>query len=112
MEDTTNVTYDDLVQTRNIQILKSVVPYLDFRSQRPIAMLIQYLELLQASDAFARQDNSMAALALENPADRRNAMLTAVRQYATPKEQETIDMVLNLFCVMDNYDLLSGGNNG
>jgi hypothetical protein len=112
MEDTTNVTYDDLVQTRNIQILKSVVPYLDFRSQRPVALLIQYLELQHASETFSRQDNSMAACALENPADRRTAMLTAVRQYATPKEQETIDTILNLFCVLDNYDRLSGTANG
>jgi hypothetical protein len=109
MEETKNVTYDDLVQTRNIQILKSVVPYLEFRAQRPVAMLIQYLELLHASETFLRPDNSMAACALEDPADRRNAMLTAVRQYATPKEQETIDTILNLLCVLDNYEMLSNG---
>jgi hypothetical protein len=39
-------------------------------------------------------------------------MLTAVRQYATPKEQETIDNILNLFCVLDNYDLLGSTTNG
>ena len=48
MEDTTNVTYDDVIQTRNVQILKSVVPFLDARSQRPAAMLIQYMELRNA----------------------------------------------------------------
>ena len=45
MEDTTNVTYDDVVQTKNVQILKSIVPFLDVRSQRPAAMLIQYMEM-------------------------------------------------------------------
>jgi hypothetical protein len=110
MEETTkNVTYDDLVQTRNIQILKSVVPFLDFRSQRPVAILIQYLELMHASDTFARRDNSMAACAVQNPSERRSAMLTAIRQYATPKEQETIDNLLNMLCVMDNCDILNNG---
>jgi hypothetical protein len=109
MENATNVTYDDMVQTRYVQILKSVVPYLDVRSQRPVAILIQYLELMNASEAFAKADNSMAACALENPADRRTAMLGALRPYATPKEQETIDNILNLFCVMENYELLSNG---
>jgi hypothetical protein len=109
MENTTNVTYDDLVQTRNIQILKSVVPYLEFRSQRPVAILIQYLEFIHASETFARQDNSMAACALESPTDRRTAMLNAIRPYATPKEQETIDNILNLFCVMENYEMLNNG---
>jgi hypothetical protein len=111
-EETKNVTYDDLVQTRKIQILKSVVPFLDFHTQRPIAILIQYLELLHASDTFARQDNSMAACALQSPAERRSAMLAAVRQYATPREQETIDTIQNILCVMDNYELFSSGNNG
>jgi hypothetical protein len=109
MEDTTNPTYDDMVQTRYVQILKSVVPYLDFGSQRPIAILIQYLELKNASETFARRDNSMAACALESPAERRTAMLNAIRPYATKKEQETIDNILNLFCVMENYEMLSSG---
>lgn len=107
MEDSTNVTYDDVVQTRNVQILKSIVPFLEFRSQKPVAMLIQYLEFKNANDAFSRQDNSMAACALPNGTDRRNAMLSAMRPYCTPKEQETIDTILNLFCVMDNYDILN-----
>ena len=34
MEDTTNVTYDDVVQTKNVQILKSIVPFLDVRSRQ------------------------------------------------------------------------------
>lgn len=102
-----NVTYDDLVQTRNIQILKSIVPFLEFRTKKPVAMLIQYLEFKNASDAFSRRDNSMAACSLPNGSERRNAMLNAVRQYCTPKEQETIDTIMNLFCVIDNYELFN-----
>ncbi len=102
-----NVTYDDLVQTRNIQILKSIVPFLEFRTQKPVAMLIQYLEFKNATDAFSRRDNSMAACSLPNGSERRNAMLNAIRQYCTPKEQETIDTILNMFCVMDNYELFN-----
>ena len=49
----------------------------------------------------------MAACALPNGTDRRNAMLSAIRQYCSPKEQETIDTILNLFCVMDNYELFN-----
>lgn len=101
------VTYDDMVQTRNIQILKSIVPFLEFRTQKPVAMMIQYMELKNASETFSRRDNSMAACALPNGSDRRNAMLGAIRQYCTPKEQETIDTILNLFCVMDNYELFN-----
>lgn len=107
MENSTNTTYDDIVQTRNIKMLKSIVPFLDFRSQKPAAMLIQYLEFQNANNVFSKQENSMAACALPEDCDRRSAMLSAVREYCTPKEQETIDTILNLFCVMENYDTLN-----
>ena len=48
MENNKQVTYDDMVQTRNIKMLKSIVPFLDFRSQKPAALLIQYLEFKNA----------------------------------------------------------------
>jgi hypothetical protein len=108
MEEEKNITYDDMVETRRIQILKSAVPFLEVSSQRPVALIIQYLELINAGEAFSHRDNSMAACALTDPSERRNAMLTAIRQYATPKEQETIDNLLNMMCVMNNI----GENNG
>ena len=59
MEEQTSVTYDDMVQTRNVQMLKSIIPFLDFPSQKPAAMLIQYLEMRNAYSAFSKKDNSM-----------------------------------------------------
>ena len=108
MEDTTNVTYDDVIQTRNVQILKSVVPFLDVRSQRPAAMLIQYLELRNAYNAFSKPDHSLAACSVGESTDRRSAILGAIRQYCTPKEQEMIDTMQTLFCIMENQDLFNG----
>lgn len=75
MEDVTNVTYDDVVQTRNVQILKSVVPFLDARSKRPAAMLIQYMELRNAYNAFSKPDNTLAACSVGEGTDRKSAFL-------------------------------------
>ena len=107
MEENKQVTYDDMVQTRNIKMLKSIVPFLDYRSQKPAALLIQYLEFKNASSAFSKPDNSMAACSIPEGSDRRNAILSARRQYCTPKEQEAIDTVLNFFIVMENYDMFT-----
>lgn len=107
MEDVTNITYDDAIQSKNVQILKSVIPFLDPHAQRPAAMLIQYMEMRNAYNTFSKPDNSLAACALEAGTDRRSAILSAIRQYCSPKEQETIDTLMNLFCVMDNYDMLN-----
>lgn len=107
MEENKQVTYDDMVQTRNIKMLKSIVPFLDFHSQKPAALLIQYLEFQNANNAFSKPDNSMAACSIPEGNDRRNAILGAIRQYCTPKEQEAIDTVLNFFIVMENYDMFN-----
>lgn len=104
MEESTNITYDDVVQTRKVQILKSIVPFLEIRSQKPVAMMIQLMEFQNARKAFSEQNNSLAACSIPNGTDRRTAMLNAVRQYCTPKEQETIDSLINLFCVMELYE--------
>ena len=49
--------------------------------------------------------NSMAACSLPAGTKRRDAMLSAVRKYCTPKEQEMIDTIQTLFCIMENQDL-------
>ena len=88
MDENKSITYDDLIQTRNTQILKSIVPFLDVPTQKPLAMLIQLMEWKNATAAFSRQENSMAACSLPAGTKRRDAMLSAVRKYCTPKEQE------------------------
>ena len=107
MEESENITYDDLVQTKNVQILKSIVPYLELRTQKPMALMIQLMEFQNARKAFSEQNSRLSACSLPGGTDRRSAMLNAVRQYCPPKEQETIDTLINLFCVMENYDLLN-----
>ena len=67
MDENKSITYDDLIQTRNTQILKSIVPFLDVPTQKPLAMLIQLMEWKNATAAFSRQENSMAACSLPVP---------------------------------------------
>lgn len=105
MDENKSITYDDLIQTRNTQILKSIVPFLDVPTQKPLAMLIQLMEWKNATAAFSRQENSMAACSLPAGTKRRDAMLSAVRKYGTPKEQEMVDTIQTLFCIMENQDL-------
>ncbi len=105
MDENKSITYDDLIQTRNTQILKSIVPFLDVPTQKPLAMLIQLMEWKNATAAFSRQENSMTACSLPAGTKRRDAMLSAVRKYCTPKEQEMIDTIQTLFCIMENQDL-------
>lgn len=106
-EKNTSTAYDEMLNTRDVQILKSILPFLDFGARRQAAFLIQYLEFKQIRNVFSSRESSLAACAVPDTTDKRSAMLSAIRQYCTPKEQETIDTILNLFCIMDNYDTLN-----
>ncbi len=97
--------YDEMVQTRELQMLKTLVPYLEGRRKRQIAMLIQYLELRHTSSLFSSGSGALSACEIPEGTDRRSAMLIALKDYCNPKEKEMIDTILNLFSVMENYEL-------
>lgn len=95
--------FDTLTQSREIQMLKTAVPYMKPSQKRQFAMLIKYMELKRAMQVFAPGTASLAACEL--PAEENNSlnMLTEMRKYATPREQEIIDNLTNLFSMMSLY---------
>lgn len=100
-ENATLTPYDEMLQTKDIQILKTIVPFLDFSAQRQAAMLIQCLEFRHITSLFSSKENTLSICSVPDDTDKRSALLTAVRRYCSPKEQETIDNLLNLLCIMD-----------
>lgn len=96
--------YDGLVQTRELQMMKSMLPFVNVRSQMPLAILIQSMEFRNTVRMFQNNANALSACSVNNEPDRRNAMIQTLRKFCTPKERETIDNILNIMCVMENYD--------
>ena len=95
-ENVTLTPYDEMLQTRDVQILKSIIPFVDFNAQRQIAM-----EFRQIKTIFSKKENTLSICSIPDGTDKRSALLAAVRKYCSPKEQETIDTVMNLLCIMD-----------
>jgi len=96
--------YDGLVQTRELQMLKSMLPFASLKTQMPLAILIQTMEFRNTVKMFQNNANVLSACSVNNEPDRRTAMIQTLRKFCTPKERETIDTLLNIMCVMDNYD--------
>lgn len=96
--------YDGLVQTRELQILKSILPFANVKMQMPLAILIQSMQFRNTINMFQNNANALSACSLNNEPDRRSAMIQTLRKFCTPKERETIDTLLNIMCVMENYD--------
>ncbi|MBQ8279349.1 MAG: hypothetical protein IJZ23_05870 [Roseburia sp.] len=95
--------FDTLTQSREIQMLKTAVPFMKQAQKRQFAILIKYMELQRAIQVFSPGSASLSACEL--PAEENNGlnMLNAMRKYASPREQEMIDNLTNLFSMMTLY---------
>ena len=106
-QETYQTEYDGLVQTREVQMLKSLLPFAALKNQMPLAILIQSMEFRNTIHLFQNNANALSACAVHNEPDKKNAMIQTLRRFCTPKEKETIDTLLNIMCVMENYDTFS-----
>lgn len=96
--------YDSQIQTRELQMLKAMLPFLHSSHQMPLAILIQTIEFQNTMRYFRDNANALSAFSIAPETDRRNAILQTLKKFCTPKERETIDTILNIMCVMENYD--------
>ena len=98
--------YDNLVQSRELQMMKSMLPFVGIKQQKPLAILIQSLQFRNAVKMFQNNENALSAcsISVTNETEKRNAMIQTLRKFCTPKEKETIDTLLNIMCVMETYD--------
>ena len=93
--------FDTLTQSREIQMLKTAVPYMKQSQKKQFALLIKFMELQKAVQLFGSGGNNTLATC-EIPQEENNSlnMLNDIRKYATPKEQEMIDTFTNLFSMI------------
>lgn len=95
--------YDEMTQTRQLQIIKTVIPYLPSDKQRQLSFIIQYIQMINSLNIFSN-NQSLIAQEVKDPASRRNAIFNSVKKFCTPKEQETIDTLLSIFSLLENYE--------
>ena len=95
--------FDTLTQSREIQMLKTAVPYMKQAQKRQFAILIKYLELQRAIHIFSPGTATLSACEIPDEENNSINMLTEIRKYATPREQEMIDNVTNILSMMSLY---------
>ena len=95
--------FDTLTQSREIQMLKTAVPYIKQSQKRQFAILIKYLELQRAMRIFTPGTATLSACEIPEEQNTSLNMLTEMRKYATPKEQDMIDNFTNLISMMTLY---------
>lgn len=98
--------FDEMVQTKELQMLKTLIPYLPSPKQKQIIYLINFLQFRKAIDVIENPPAALCAAEVNSGNDTFTAILNALRKYCSNKEQETIDTIINLLCIVDNYDTL------
>lgn len=103
--------YEDRVNSKEINILKTLLPYLNSTSQKNISMLISYMQLQRTMEFFENPENTMQISAMEKR-DSTPDMLNAVKVYCNDTEKQQIDHILNILQMFSTYEILfNGGDN-
>ena len=103
-EKTLFTPFDEITQTKELQLLKTIVPYLSKDKQRPLVMMISCMAMVNSMKVLS-ETPALSVAETETPSDRRIAMLNALKKYFSPSEQETIDNILNVFSILDNKEI-------
>lgn len=109
-ETTTRPLLDTLIESRELQILKTVIPYMQESQQKNMAILIKFMELQKTAALFDAPDDDASqelhACAGESDTERLSKMLQAIRGFFSEKEAENIDMILNFLDMSTGYDMM------
>lgn len=102
----TPTTFDIETQSRDIQIMKTVIPYLNSSKQKNFAVIVKCLELKNVMKIFNESPISMSMCSSDDPSEMTMQLLNDVKKFCTPAEQDSIDMMLNAFQMFSSYDTL------
>ena len=98
--------FDEKVQNKDLQILKTALPYMRGSRQKEILTLIKAIELKKSIDLIDSDDTSLSICSGENPMENTLQMLGDIRKFCSEKEQEHIDMILNILSMFSTYETM------
>ena len=111
MENEVTTLYEDRANCKEINILKTILPYVNSTSQKNISMLISYMQLQRTMEFFENPENTMQICAMEKK-DNTVDLLNAVKSQCNEQEKHQIDHMLNALQMLSTYDILfNGGQN-
>lgn len=101
-------TFDSLIQTRQLQIIKAAIPYIQITEQKFLSIYVKYLELNQTINLVNKKEDVLKMCSVDSESDSPNEkpirMLNDIRNYCSDSEKETIDMILNFFNAFEIYN--------
>ncbi len=98
--------FDEKIQSKDLQILKTALPYMKGSRQKEILTLIKSMELKKSIELIDSNDTSLSICSTDNPMENTLNMLSDIRQFCSEQEQEHIDLMLNIFSMFSTYETM------
>ena len=64
------------------------------------------MELQNTIQVFSQEDKVLSMCSVDEDTNTTLAMLNDLRQFCNPKEQETLDMLTNMFSMLETYETI------
>lgn len=97
--------YDTRLQSKEINMLKTALPYMNPSAQKSFSMMIAFLQLQKTIEFFEQPENMTQITAMEHAADQRVELLQDLRPLASAAEQKQIDQLLNAMQMISTYEI-------
>ena len=102
----TMTTFDSILQSRQLQMMKAAIPYMPKKTQKMFSVFTKYFELIKTIEMNHKEDSalSMCSITTENSKVKLLSLLQEIRPYCNKTENETIDLIVDVFQMVEAYE--------
>ena len=97
--------YDTRLQSREINMLKTTLPYVNPQLQRSLSMVISFLQMQKTIAFFENPENLTQISAMEHSPDAAVELLQDLRDLCSPPDQKPLDSILNVIQLVSTYEV-------
>lgn len=95
---------DAAISTRDLQIMKAMVPYVHLPEQRMFAVFLKLRELMDTMAYFSDFNKDLKAAGLQEDGSDFTAMLNDIKPFFSKEEQSSLDMMMNMMQASKLYE--------
>lgn len=96
------LAFDTLFTTNHIQIMKTLLPYLDETLQKHLAILIKYMELQYTISYFKKHKISFGGRQSEKKEPDLTELYPRIQSFLTEEERSRTQQIMNMLSMMQN----------
>lgn len=86
--------FDEGIQTQDMKMIKSIIPYMNISQQKIIGVVIKLMEI---KNIIEKDDETIVTVQSHNDDERHKDILLAVKPYCPEDKQNMLNMMLRMF---------------